>query len=147
MNDDAYKKMAGKCPLVVPVHSGTHLRNMVLDTKQGEAYLVAESDADYQKLQGQIKQELVANGFEESEAGKYVANLKPMIGRQQPIPGDLELEILDTSGSIPTPRTPGQQEQTREACYQLYSKMFGVDVDKVRAYFDVVRDVLNEGRK
>ena len=145
MNNDTYRKMAELFPLVA--HSGTQLRNMVLDTKQGEAYLVVESDADYQRLQREIRQELVANGFDESEASKYIANLKPVIGSRQPIPGDLELEILDTSGSIPTPRTPEQQKQTREACYQLYSRMFGVDVDKVRAYFDVVRDVLNEGRK
>ncbi len=147
MNDDAYKRMAEKCLLLVPVHSGTHLRNMVIDTKQGEAYLVAESDADYQRLKGKIRQELIASGFDGSEASKYVANLKPMIRSQQPTPEDLELKILDTSGSISNPRTLEQQEQTREACYQLYSEMFGVDVNKVRAYFDVVRDVLNEGRK
>ena len=41
-------------------------------------------------------------------------------------------------------RTPEQQEQSRNACYQLYAKVYGMPVERVKQYFEVLREVLNE---
>jgi hypothetical protein len=143
-NDKHYKEMAKRFPLVVPVHSSTQLQNMVIDKEHSQAYLSAETEQDYAQLQGKLKAELLAKGFSETEASKHLSSMKPLIRSQKPIPNDLELKTLDISGSIPTPRTPEQQEQTRNACYQLYAQVYGMPVGRVKQYFEVLRDVLNE---
>ena len=143
-NDKHYKEMAERFPLVVTIHSSTQLQNIVIDIGHGQVYLSAETEKDYAQLQGKFKVELLAKGFSETEVSKHLSCMKPSIRSQKPIPNDPELKILDTSGSMPTPRTPEEQEQTRNACYQVYSKLYGIPIERVKLYFDTLKEVLSE---
>jgi len=147
MDEQDYKKLAEKFPILKLDHTEVQPQNLAFDAERGDTYIFAQNEADYQKFLDKIRRELVARGVGEEEAIRCTSNIKCLrLGKsslqsQQP---PLELRLIDESGSIPNPTSPEQREQVREAFCRLYSQAHGVDIATARIYLKTLRDILNE---